>query len=108
MRKVFLLGMSMLVLLVLTGCTAGPNEMENSSPEEGEVAGFWQGLWHGVVAPITLVVSLFQDNVGMYEVYNNGAWYNFGFLLGLVIVWGGGGGGAARASCPKDRKREEN
>jgi hypothetical protein len=38
---------------------------------------------------------LFSDNVSMYEVHNNGNWYNFGFLLGVGTVWGGGGGGAA-------------
>jgi len=31
----------------------------------------------------------------MYEVHNNGNWYNFGFLLGMAATWGGGGGGAA-------------
>jgi hypothetical protein len=32
----------------------------------------------------------------MYEVHNNGGWYNLGFLLGLIIIFGGSGGGAAR------------
>jgi hypothetical protein len=31
----------------------------------------------------------------MYEVHNSGGWYNFGFLLGMMIILGGGGGGAA-------------
>jgi hypothetical protein len=26
----------------------------------------------------------------MYEVYNNGGWYDFGFVLGSGILFGGG------------------
>jgi hypothetical protein len=46
-------------------------------------AGFWPGLWHGYIAPITFIVSLFDAGVGIYETENNGGWYNFGFLLGI-------------------------
>jgi hypothetical protein len=30
----------------------------------------------------------------VYEVHNNGSWYNGGFLLGVSSVLGGSGGGA--------------
>ena len=43
-----------------------------------------------MISPVTLVISLFSDNIGMYEVYNNGGWYDFGFLLGAGGVFGGG------------------
>jgi hypothetical protein len=46
-------------------------------------AGFWAGLWHGIIAPITFIVSLFSDNVRIYEKNNNGRWYDFGFMLGI-------------------------
>ena len=46
-------------------------------------AGFWGGLWHGIIAPITFVVSLFVDGVSIYETTNNGRWYEFGFMLGI-------------------------
>jgi hypothetical protein len=46
-------------------------------------AGFWDGLWHGIIAPITFVVSLFVDGVSIYETTNNGRWYEFGFMLGI-------------------------
>jgi len=85
-----------LVLLVLASCAPGPNTLARTPDEEGDVAGFWWGLWHGIIAPITFVISLFNDNVHMYEVHNNGGWYNFGYLLGLMAVFGGGGGGASR------------
>jgi hypothetical protein len=95
-RKVLTLGMLGLALVVLAGCAAGPNDLANRPREGGETAGFWQGLWHGIIAPIALIVSLFSDTVSMYEVHNNGAWYNFGFLLGMAGTWGGGGGAASR------------
>jgi len=95
MKKTLMVGMLALVLVVMAGCAAGPNDLAFTPDEEGEVAGFWQGLWHGIIAPITFVISLFSDNVYMYEVHNNGNWYNFGFLLGMATILGGGGGGAA-------------
>jgi len=95
MKKVLVLGVLASSLVVMAGCAPGPNELANSSGEKGDIAGFWQGLWHGIIAPITFIVSLFSDNVHMYEVHNNGNWYNFGFLLGMAIILGGGGRGAA-------------
>ena len=90
MKKAFMLGTLALVLLMLAGCAAGPNELADSPDEEGKVAGFWQGLWHGIIAPITFIISLFSDTVNVYEVHNNGGWYTFGFLLGLGVLTGGG------------------
>lgn len=97
MKKVLIVGLLVLAVIVLVGCAAKPNELVNVPNKDGDVAGFWLGLWHGIIAPITFVVSLFSSNVSMYEIHNNGGWYNFGFLFGLASVWGGGGGGAARA-----------
>jgi len=54
-------------------------------------AGFWAGLWHGIIAPIAFVVSLFNPNVSMYETNNNGRWYEFGFLIGISGSVGGSG-----------------
>ncbi|MCA9874958.1 MAG: hypothetical protein KC441_14915 [Anaerolineales bacterium] len=72
--------------------TAGRNELENSANENGEIAGFWRGLWHGLIAPLAFMISLFKDNVGVYETHNNGKWYIFGFVLGLMIARGGNKG----------------
>ena len=43
-------------------------------------AGFWRGLWHGFCAPFSFIGIMFGMDIGIYEVYNNGNWYNFGFL----------------------------
>jgi len=96
MKKFLIFLVLSLMLLTLAGCAAGPNELANSPDEEGEVAGFWQGLWQGFIAPFTFIISLFSDTIHVYEVHNNGGWYNFGFLFGLSIIFGGGGRGSAR------------
>jgi len=55
-------------------------------------AGFLSGLIHGILAPIFLVAQIFTDYT-MYELNNSGWFYNLGFLIGLLFVWGGGGKG---------------
>ena len=54
-------------------------------------AGFWAGLWHGLISPITFLVSLFSPNVRIYETNNRGRWYDFGFIIGVSGTFGGGG-----------------
>lgn len=81
----------LLVLILLTGCAAEVNPLEKIADASGETAGFWQGLWHGVIAPVTFIISLFSDKVGIYELHNNGNWYNLGFMLGLCVILGGSG-----------------
>lgn len=86
-----LLGLLGMVLL-LTACAAGANPEVGMVDVEGDVAGFWLGLWHGVIAPITFVISLFSDTVNVYDVHNNGNWYDFGFMFGIMAIAGGSHG----------------
>lgn len=83
------------LLLLLSACAAGPNPALDSGTEP---AGFLLGLWQGLILPISFLVSLFTDDVSIYEVTNSGNWYDFGFVLGASIIFGGGGGGGARAA----------
>lgn len=103
MKMKLLLIMLVVIPLLLAACTAGPNELRNTPDEDGEVAGFWRGLWHGLISPITFVLSLFTRNIHVFEVHNNGGWYTFGFLLGASATFGGSGGGAAYRGRRKDR-----
>ena len=48
------------------------------------------GIWHGLISPITFVISLFTRNVRLYEIHNNGSWYNFGFVIGAGLFLSGG------------------
>ncbi|NLG29032.1 MAG: hypothetical protein GX557_14060 [Chloroflexi bacterium] len=90
MRVLRSLCVLLVVLVLLTACAPGPNASVDRPNEEGEVAGFWRGLWHGIISPVTFIVSLFTRTVQFYEVHNNGNWYNFGFVLGAGILTGGG------------------
>jgi hypothetical protein len=82
--------------LLLVGCAPGPNDSVGSADDNGKVAGFWLGLWHGFTVLFTFIVSLFSDSVHIYEVHNNGGWYNFGYLLGVMTFFGSGSQGACR------------
>jgi hypothetical protein len=83
-------------LVGLLAACAGPNTVVDTPSPKGGVAGFWSGLIHGFLGPLTFLISLISDNITMYEVHNNGGWYNFGFLIGIAIAiktseQGGGG-----------------
>lgn len=57
---------------------------------QDDKAGLLTGIIHGILAPIMLVAAIFTSFT-MYELNNNGWWYNFGFLFGILITWGGKG-----------------
>ena len=77
-------------VLVLAACAAGANAV--ALADRPDAAGFWLGLWQGLISPITFLISLFNDEVNIYEVNNNGNWYDFGFMLGVAIVFSGPAG----------------
>jgi len=84
---------SVLCIMFLVGCAAGPNPNKNTPRSEVKgTAGFWLGLWHGFIAFFAFIVSLFKSSVGIYETHNSGFWYNFGFIIGLIGSHGGGAG----------------
>jgi hypothetical protein len=85
-----------LMALWLGACAPGPNPLEDVAREGGGVAGFWLGLWHGIIAPITFIISIFRPDVRIYEVHNNGLWYNLGFVLGAGILLGGSSSASRR------------
>lgn len=91
MKTLWLFSLLALALIfLLVSCLPGPNTMEKSPSPKGKVAGFWKGLWHGLLSPVTFIISLFTKNVRFYEVHNNGNWYNFGFVLGAGLFLRGG------------------
>ena len=83
-------------VLVLAACAAGPNIVAQTN--QPDAAGFWLGWWQGLISPITFVISLFNDEVNIYEVNNNGNWYDFGFILGVAIVFSGPAGSSSTVS----------
>jgi len=65
----------------------GPNPMVGTPDAHGRPAGFWLGLWHGVITPFTLLASfLGVQDVQIYEVHNDGKLYNLGFFVGVLVM----------------------
>jgi hypothetical protein len=79
-----------LLALVLGACAAGTNEAVDVADAGGDTAGFFLGFWHGLILPVTFVISLFTDNVSIYEVHNTGNWYDFGYVFAVMAFVGGG------------------
>jgi hypothetical protein len=68
----------------------------------GPLPGFWRGFWHGIIAPISFIVSLLSSDVRIYAFPNDGRWYDFGFMLGISGFSGGLFAGS-RGYRPRDR-----
>ena len=97
MKRTSVVMVLMVFVLVFASCAAGSNPQVDTAGAQGVIAGFWRGVWHGIIAPITFLISLFSDHVRVYEVHNNGGWYDFGFLLGVTSVHGGGHAARSRS-----------
>ena len=97
-KRLLLVAIAILAMLLLAGCVASTNPTVDIPDADGNSAGFWSGLWHGVISPITFIISLFTDNVNIYDVYNSGNWYDFGFMFGVSLIFGGGARAAKRKS----------
>jgi hypothetical protein len=89
------------LLLVVIVLTFGLFLSACATHSVGEILnppGFLKGLLHGFILLFSFIASLFTD----YEIYafpNAGGWYNFGFVLGVMMFFGGGGAGAGKKRC---------
>lgn len=73
-----------LIAILLSGCAEAHTIQLGISP-----SGFWSGLWHGFIAGFSFIGSLIWDDIAVYDINNNGGWYDFGFLLGIGFFTGG-------------------
>lgn len=85
-----------LSIILITACMPGSGHSNAGHP-----AGFFMGVWHGWIAPITLILGLFNSDIRVYEVVNTGWWYDFGFYIAIV----GGFGGIAFSRKKKNNKQ---
>ena len=104
MKKTFILALLAILPVMLAGCgpdtnvqvttpnstmqlsAPGINPSVNQADASGRVARAGAGLWHGIIAPATLLVSFFNSDVRMYEVHNAGSEYDLGFFVGVALV----------------------
>ena len=97
MKKIFVVLLIVMMMVMLTGCLPGDSGFEENS------AGFFWGVLHGWLAPVSLIISIFNDQVNMYEIFNTGLGYNFGFYI--AIIGGFGGLSLSRRKRKKDNSR---
>jgi hypothetical protein len=55
----------------------------------GAPANFWLGLWQGLIICLSFIASWFDNNIVLYQVHNNGFWYNLGYIIALSVSVGG-------------------
>lgn len=86
MKKKLLLSSIVIImaLFMFTGCIPGDEAATIAKP-----AGFFFGIWHGWLAPISLIIGIFNKNIRVYEVVNTGWWYDFGFYIAIISGFGG-------------------
>lgn len=86
MKRNSLILTTVLLILIfsLTGCVPGDGTNTADHP-----AGFFWGIWHGWLAPISLIVGFFQHQIRVYEVHNTGWWYDLGFYIAIISGFGG-------------------
>ena len=91
-KKLIILSIFVLFALLVFSSCAEVQQIE--SCKTGHTYGFFGGLWHGIIAPVSFVGSLFSDHIAVWAINNNGSWYSFGFLVGIGSL----GFGGSRAS----------
>jgi hypothetical protein len=82
-KKILLYVLFLFSFILLSGCFPGTERFKSDSR-----AGFFTGIWHGWIAPISLIVGLFKDGVRIYEVNNTGWWYDFGYYIAIISGFG--------------------
>ena len=75
--------LGLFVLATLASCASQPVPSGTS-----DVPGFFQALFHGFAAPVTLFLGWLWDG-RIYACPNTGWFYDLGFMIGLGF-WGGG------------------
>jgi len=83
-RLMVILMLLMFLAILLSSCAPG-----TTGHNETRRAGFLWGIWHGWIAPISLIWQIFNPQVRVYEANNIGWWYDFGFYIAIIGGFGG-------------------
>lgn len=89
MRPLAKIACALIVLSTLSACAAGSQEAHHMA-QSGALSQFLLGVWHGVIAPVTLIVELvnhFAPHALPWTLHffekDSGVFYDLGFYLGL-------------------------
>ncbi len=83
LKKIFIFIVMIIVVLTLAGCM--PGDGTNSAAQK---AGFFSGVWHGWIAPVSLIFGLFDKDIRIYEINNSGWMYDFGYYIAVISGFG--------------------
>lgn len=83
-QKIKLSIILVLMIFILSSCIPGDGSYTANRP-----AGLLSGIWHGWIAPFSLILSIFNRSTRIYEVINTGFWYDFGFYMAIISGFGG-------------------
>ncbi|MBN2347546.1 MAG: hypothetical protein JXJ22_01840 [Bacteroidales bacterium] len=83
LKQIILVSSMLLIVFLLVSCVPGDGKTTIENP-----AGFFWGIWHGWIAPVSLIWGLFNHSIRVYETINTGWWYDFGFYLAIVGGFG--------------------
>ncbi len=96
MRRIHWTVLAAVAALVLAACAPGTERFADDQ------AGFFTGVWHGWIAPISIVWHFFNGDVRIYEVNNTGIAYDIGFYV--AVISGFGSIGLSRSKARKKRR----
>jgi hypothetical protein len=82
---------AILLLFIILGAVIFPVTslafVQEYQYSDDNLAGFFSGIWDGLLAPYSLVARWFISDVVMYAIPNTGWFYDLGFLLGIGGSW---------------------
>ena len=74
------------VLIAISLTVAACVAKQSAAAVNPAAPGFLEGVWHGFIFPVAWVISLFTDDISVYQVPNNGGWYDFGYFVGICFL----------------------
>ena len=83
-RYFIMIMMLFTMMLLISGCVPGDGTNNAQNP-----AGFFSGVWHGWIAPLSLIIGVFNEDIRLYEPFDSGWWYDFGFYIAVISGFGG-------------------
>jgi len=83
-RKMTFVLLLILIVILVTSCMPGDGSYSGNDP-----ANVFSGIWHGWIAPISLIRGFFNSSIRLYEVNNTGWTYDLGFYLAILGGFGG-------------------
>ena len=83
-KFIFIFVLIIFFISTFSACAPGSGRHNENKP-----AGFFTGIWHGWIAPITLIFGLFKPHIRIYETANTGWWYDFGYYIAIISGFGG-------------------